>query len=134
MIVADTSAIIAMLTGEAEGESFRDVMEADGEVLVSTATAVELLFVATGKGEAVYQDGVQFLNRPFIHLIPLDEAQMQAAADAFRRYGKGRHPAGLNFGDTFSYALAHVQSLPLLFKGSDFALTDVRQALPLPEA
>lgn len=134
MIVADTSAIIAVLQDEPESQAFSDAMEVDGRVLVSTATAVELLMVATGKGEAVYQDGVQFLNRPFIHLIPLDEAQMQAAADAFRRYGKGRHPAGLNFGDTFSYALASVQSVPLLFKGSDFALTDVRQALALPEA
>ena len=108
-------------------------MEADGEVLVSTATAVELLLVATGKGEAVYQDGVQFLNRPFIHLIPLDEAQMQAAADAFRRYGKGRHPAGLNFGDTFSYALASTRALPLLFQGNDFARTDIRRVAPFPE-
>ena len=122
-----------MLTGEAEGESFRDIMEADGEVLVSTATAVELLMVATGKGEAVFRDALEFLDRPFIRLIPLDAAQMRAAADAFRRYGKGRHPAGLNFGDTFSYALASTLVLPLLFKGSDFALTDVRQAVSLPE-
>ncbi len=129
----DTSAIIAVLTGEAEGGSFRDVMETDGEVLVSTATAVELLMVATGKGEAVYQEGVQFLTRPFIHLIPLDEAQMRAAADAFRRYGKGRHPAGLNFGDTFSYALAFTRALPLLFKGDDFARTDIRRVAPFPE-
>lgn len=133
-MVADTSAIIAVLLDEPESPAFSDAMETDGHVLISTATAVEFLMVATGKGEAVFGDAVAFLNRPFIHLIPLDEAQMQAAADAFRRYGKGRHPAGLNFGDTFSYALASVHSLPLLFKGGDFALTNVRQAVSLPEA
>ena len=133
MIVADTSAIMAALLNEPEAEHFNRLMVSDGQILVSTASAVEILVVSTGKGEDVFRDAVEFLNRPFIHLIPLDEAQMRAAADAFRRYGKGRHPAGLNFGDTFSYALASVQSLPLLFKGSDFAFTDVRQAVSLPE-
>ncbi len=133
-MVADTSAIIAALLNEPEGESFNRVMVSDGQVLVSTASAVEILVVATGKGDDIFRDAVEFLDRPFIHLIPLDDAQMQAAAAAFRRYGKGRHPAGLNFGDTFSYALASVHSLPLLFKGSDFVLTDIRQAASLPEA
>ena len=131
-MVVDTSAVIAVLLDEPESQAFSDAMEADGEVLLSTATAVELLIVATGKGDDVFRDAVEFLNRPFIHLIPLDQAQMHIASDAFRRYGKGRHPAGLNFGDTFSYALASTRALPLLFKGADFALTDIRQAASLP--
>ena len=132
-MVVDTSAVIAVLLDEPESQAFSDAMEADGEVLLSTATGVEILIVATGKGDDVFRDAVEFLNRPFIHLIPLDEAQMRNAADAFRRYGKGRHPAGLNFGDTFSYSLASTHALPLLFKGSDFARTDVPQAASLPE-
>ena len=132
MIVADTSAIMAALLNEPEAEHFNRLMVSDGQVLVSTASAVEITVVATWKGDDVFRDAVEFLNRPFIHLVPLDGAQMSAASDAFRRYGKGRHPAGLNFGDTFSYALAFTRALPLLFKGADFALTDIRQAVHLP--
>ncbi len=128
MIVADTSAIIAILQEEPECHVFERAMMSDGEVLVSTATAVETLMVATGKGEETYRSAVQYLDRPFIRLVPLDEQQLWAAANAFRRYGKGRHPAGLNFGDTFSYALASTHQVPLLFKGNDFNLTDIPTA------
>ena len=128
MIAADTSAIIAILNDEPERAVFLNAMLNDGQVLVSTATAVELLTVAMGKSDAVYQSAVEFLARPFIRLVPLDEAQLWAAADACRRYGKGRHPARLNFGDTFSYALASTRGIPLLFKGGDFALTDLTPA------
>jgi ribonuclease VapC len=128
MMVADTSAIMAILMDEPEGEPFGNAMVNDGEVFVSTATAVELMLVAMGKGDALYQAAVQFLGRPFVRLISPDEAQMWVAANAFRRYGKGRHPAGLNFGDTFSYALAATRSLPLLFKGEDFPHTDISPA------
>ena len=124
MMVADTSAIIAILLDEPERQSFSNAMVDDGDVLISTATAVELLMVTMGKGDALYQAAVQFIGKPFISLIPPDEEQMRAAVEAFRRYGRGRNPAGLNFGDTFSYALAATRQVPLLFKGDDFALTD----------
>ena len=124
MMVADTSAIIAILLDEPERQSFSNAMVYDGDVLISTATAVELLMVTMGKGDALYQAAVQFIGKPFISLIPPDEEQMRAAVEAFRRYGRGRNPAGLNFGDTFSYALAATRQVPLLFKGDDFALTD----------
>ena len=128
MMAADTSAIIAILNDEPERAVFLNAMLNDGQVLVSTATAVELLTVAMGKSDVVYQSAVEFLARPFIRLVPLDEAQLWAAADACRRYGKGRHPAQLNFGDTFAYALASTRRVPLLFKGGDFALTDLTPA------
>ena len=129
MMVADTSAIVAVLNRELEGPAFLSAMVNDGEVLVSIATAVELMVVTMGIGDAIYQSAVQFLERPFIRLAPLDEAQLWAATDACRRYGKGRgHPAQLNFGDTFAYALASVRGLPLLFKGGDFARTDITPA------
>jgi ribonuclease VapC len=102
------------------------MMVHDGEVLVSTATAVELMIVAMGKSDVIYEDAVEFLARPFIHLVPLDEEQIWIAAEAYVNYGKGRgHPAQLNFGDTFAYALASARVLPLLYKGEDFARTDI---------
>ena len=130
MMATDTSAIMAVLMDEDEGPAFYSAMWNDGEVLVSTATAVELMIVAMGKREAIYEAAVRFLESPFIRLVPLDAEQLWLAAAAHRRYGKGRgHPAQLNFGDTFSYALAAARGLPLLFKGNDFARTDVASVL-----
>ena len=84
MMVADTSAIIAVLTKEQEGPLFLDAMVYDGEVLVSTASAVELMIVAMGRGDDIYQDAIQFLKRPFIRLIPLDQAQMRGSYGCLR--------------------------------------------------
>ncbi len=129
MMAADTSAIMAILMDEDEGPAFYSAMWNDGEVLVSTATAVELMIVAMGKQEAIYQAAVRFLERPFIRLAPLDVEQLWLATAAHRRYGKGRDRAGLNFGDTFAYALAFARGLPLLYKGGDFARTDITSAV-----
>ena len=125
MMVADTSALMAVVNREAEGPAFSDAMIDDGEVLVSTATAVEFLMVAMNRGEEIYQSAVELLARPFIQLVPVEDAQLWAAVEAHRRFGRGRHPAGLNFGDTFAYALASVRGLPLLYKGGDFVQTDI---------
>ena len=125
MMVADTSALMAVLMDESEGPSLHRAMVRDGTVLVSTATAVELMIVALGKDDTVYQSAVQLLGKSFIRLTPLDETQMRAAVRACQRFGKGRHPASLNFGDTFAYALATTRRLPLLFKGEDFVQTDI---------
>ena len=129
MMIADTSALMAVLMDEPEGASLHNAMVRDGTVLVSTGTAVELMIVALGKDDAVYQSAVQLLGKSFIHLTPLDETQMRAAVKAYQRFGKGRHPASLNFGDTFAYALATTRRLPLLFKGEDFVQTDIVPAV-----
>lgn len=129
MMAADTSAIMAILMDEDEGPAFYSAMWNDGEVLVSTATAVELMIVAMGKQEAIYQAAIRFLERPFIRSVPLDVEQLWLATAAHRRYGKGRDRAGLNFGDTFAYALAFARGLPLLYKGGDFARTDITPAV-----
>ena len=129
MMAADTSALISVLTEESDAETFIEAMERDGNVLVSAATAVELLIVALGKGEEVHRRAIAMLQSSDIEVVPLDDEQMWAAGEANRRYGKGRHPAALNFGDTFAYALASVRGLPLLFKGNDFARTDVVPAV-----
>ena len=125
--MADTSALIAILTGESDAQVFTDALRRNPPMLVSTATAVELLIVALGKGETVYRDAM--LRDTDIEIVQLDEALILAAGEAYRRYGKGRHPAALNFGDTFPYALASVRGLPMLFKGNDFVQTDVISAV-----
>ena len=129
IMVADTSALIAILAGESDAQIFADAMRRNRPTLVSTGTAVELLIVALGKGEAIYRDAVTLLHDPDIEIVQLDLNLILAAGEANRRYGKGRHPAALNFGDTFAYALASIRNLPLLFKGNDFARTNVTPAV-----
>jgi ribonuclease VapC len=130
MMVVDTSALIAIVTDEPEREAFESALAVDGDALVSTATAVEFLIVAFGRGHTVYRNALRVLDLPVITLISLDEEQMYAAVRAHQTYGRGRHPAGLNFGDTFAYALAATRGLPLLYKGADFSRTDVTPAAP----
>ena len=129
MMAADTSALIAVLTREEGYEIFTNAMNSNGPVLISAATAVEFLIVALGRGEDAYWAAINMLADPDIEVVPLDYEQALAAGEAHRRYGKGRHPAGLNFGDTFAYALASTRNLPLLFKGNDFARTDITPAV-----
>jgi len=80
-------------------------------------------------GEVAGRELDLFLHRAKIEIVPVDADQVEIARAAYRRYGKGVHPAGLNYGDCFSYALAKATGEPLLFKGSDFAKTDVRPAV-----
>ncbi len=87
-----------------------------------------LLVIQTRLGDVGVERARLFLRAQRIQTISLDEALADTAADAYRRFGKGRHPAGLNFGDCFSYALAIREQVPLLFKGNDFSKTDVRVA------
>ena len=126
MMAADASALMAIALKEPEAEEFRRIMRDDGQVLVSAATLVELYIVAMGRGEAVYARTQSLIRDLPITVVPLDAEQAEIARRAYERYGKGRgHPAQLNFGDTFAYALASVRSLPLLYKGEDFARTDI---------
>ena len=128
MIVVDTSAILAILLAEDEASSFRRLItEADGAV-VSAGNAVELAAVASGRGD-LFDVALAFLKEPYIAIEPVDAAQADIAAKAYRRYGKGHHPAGLNPGDVFAYALARQRGVPLLFKGNDFVHTDVEAAV-----
>ncbi len=127
MIVVDTSAIVAILLAEEESSAFRAQIADAGGALVSAVTAVELAAVA-GRDDALFDAARSFLNEPYVAVEPVDAAQATIAADAYRRFGKGRHPAGLNLGDVFPYALARARGLPLLFKGGDFSRTDVERA------
>ena len=125
-IVADTSAFMAILLNEDDASLYRDALMNAEQVLISTATAVELHIVVTAK---LGSDGILRLNRllslPLFEIISVDKRQMSIASQAFERFGKGRHKAKLNYGDLFSYALAKSRDLPLLFKGDDFSKTDL---------
>jgi ribonuclease VapC len=125
-MVIDTSALLAILADEPERGMFVEAIEAAASRLISTATFVEISIVLEARhGAEGVRDLDLFLNRAEIELVAVDDEQAHAARRAFTRFGKGRHPAGLNYGDCFSYALATVAAEPLLFKGQDFAQTDI---------
>lgn len=132
MIVADTSAIIAIVFAEPEREAFIDVIRRAPRVLVSTVSVVEARMVVHGRrGERAVVLVDDLLRLPMFELIPPGIAEMDAAYAAFVAFGKGSgHPAALNFGDVFGYALAKVRGLPLLYKGADFSETDIASAAP----
>lgn len=125
--MVDTSAIVAILQREADGPVLRAAIAGAGRILVSAVSAVELVAVSS-RDDALHEDVRDFLNEPFVVVEPVDRDQAAVAADAYRRFGKGRHPAGLNLGDVFAYALARTRGLPLLFTGDDFSRTDVDSA------
>lgn len=125
-MVVDTSALIAILSREPEAEDYRRRLDEASDRLISTATLLEASMVVLSRhGDA----GLGLLRSLMTELdlqpVAFTADQAEAAVDAFRQFGKGRHPAGLNFGDCFAYALAKVMDRPLLFKGDDFARTDV---------
>lgn len=132
MIVADTSAIIAIVFAEPEREAFIDVIRRAQRVLVSTVSVVEARMVVHGRrGERAVVLVDDLLRLPMFEFIPPGIAEMDAAYAAFVAFGKGSgHPAALNFGDVFGYALAKVRGLPLLYKGADFSETDIASAPP----
>lgn len=129
-MVIDTSAVMAILADESDATQFARAIQADNVRLMSAATYVEASIVI----EARYgQPGItkldELLDIAQISIEPVTQEQALAAREAYRRFGKGRHPAGLNFGDCFAYALSLQSGEPLLFKGTDFAQTDVAQVL-----
>ncbi len=128
-MVVDTSALLAILMNEPERRAFNEKIEASQTRLLSAASFVEASLVLETR---VHATGLRefglFLDRANIEIVSVDIEQAHAACAAFRKYGKGFHPARLNFGDCFAYALAITTGEPLLFKGNDFAQTDVTPA------
>lgn len=125
-MVIDSSALIAILRNEPEAASFQRAIQQDGVRLVSAVTKLESAMVTAGRRGALGAvDLERLLTWIAATIVPFDERQADIARDAFIRYGKGRHRAGLNFGDCAAYALAIAEAEPLLFKGTDFAATDV---------
>ncbi len=129
-MVIDTSVIVAILFGEAEAARFADAIEHDAVRLMSAASVLETsLVIESELGEEGGRELDLLLLRAEIEVVPFTSEQLQVARHAYRNFGKGRHAAGLNFGDCFSYALSRTSGEALLFKGKDFPKTDV-VALP----
>ena len=131
MIAVDSSAIVAIALNEPERPAFRAAIATAGKALISTASVLEVKMVLYGRrGPRAVVLIDDMLRLPMFDIVPPGPADLEAAFGAFVVYGKGSsHPAALNFGDLFAYALAKVRGLPLLFKGRDFAETDIEPAI-----
>jgi ribonuclease VapC len=128
-MVLDTSAIVAILEDEPERERFVQRVAGAEVRLLSAVSRVECTCVVEGrKRDAGRAELDLFLREAAIEIAPVTADQAEIACEAFRRFGRGRHPAGLNIGDTFAYALAKATGEPLLYKGADFSRTDVDAA------
>lgn len=132
MIVIDTSALVAIVQHEPEADGFVRTIEADREARMSCANYVEASIVLEGRmgvlGRAAFEAALERLHLDGLRVVDMNINVADLAREAFRRYGKGRHPARLNFGDCFAYALAKALDAPLLYKGGDFDKTDVQRA------
>ena len=129
-MVVDSSAILAILLNEPDAAAIRTAFDAEDTRLISAATLLEAaVVIESRKGEA---GGVLLdllVGKAALEIVPVDAEQIGEARRAYRRFGRGRHPAGLNYGDLFSYALSRITGEPLLFKGDDFQRTDVARVL-----
>jgi ribonuclease VapC len=129
-MVIDTSAITVVLLNEANASLVARAIESGSPRLLSAANLLETsIVIESRKGEAGGREFDLLLYRTGIEVVAVDQDQAKIARLAWRRFGKGRHPAGLNYGDCLAYALAKSRRLPLLFQGHDFAQTDIEGVL-----
>lgn len=131
-MIVDSSALLAVLNREPDADGYQAVILNAVPCRMSVASVLEVSIVVESRGGPEAGDELEaFLETAGIEPTPVTVEQLAAARRAWRRFGKGRHPAALNFGDCFAYALAQVTGEPLLYKGGDFARTDVlKAALP----
>lgn len=130
MMVIDTSAVIAILENEGERRAFNEAIERAERCVMSAASYVEAsILIEARRGYDGARDFDLFAVKAGIEVLAVDGEQAEIARSAYRKFGKGRHAAKLNFGDCFSYALAKALDAPLLFKGEDFSRTDIEAAL-----
>lgn len=125
-MVIDTSALVAIFLAEPERKLLLDLVLQAETRMISAATVLETgIVLEARRGESAGREFDLFLVRANLQVVAVDSEQTEIARSAWRRYGKGRHPAALNFGDCFAYALAKFAGEPLLVKGTDFAATDI---------
>lgn len=128
-MVIDTSAVLAILLQEPDAEYYAQAISEDPKHLMSAFSFLEASVVITArKGPAAGHELDLLIYRARIEVVSFNAEQAEVAREAWRRYGKGRHPAALNLGDCCSYALSQISGEPLLYKGSDFSKTDLRRA------
>ncbi len=125
-MVIDTSALVAIFLDEPQRKPFLELILQAEKRLLSAANVLETGIVLEAKrGEAAGREFDLFVVRTGLEVVPVDKEQIEIARLAWRSFGKGRHSAGLNFGDCFAYSLAKFSGEPLLAKGGDFSLTDI---------
>jgi ribonuclease VapC len=128
-MVVDTSAIIAIMAGEADAERYARAIERARTPLISAASWLETAMVLTRwYGDGVEAELDRLMQAAALEIVPVNALQARLALQAYLRFGKGRHPAALNYGDCMSYALAKASGNALLYKGADFAQTDIAAA------
>ncbi len=127
MIVVDTSALVAIVLREKEAPACITALQSETEILMSAGTFAEALIVSARR--RVADEMVRLFDVLTIEIVSVTPASARRVAQAYEQWGKGAHPAGLNFGDCFAYALAKEQSCPLLYIGDDFSKTDVAGVL-----
>lgn len=127
-IVVDTSAVVAIITLEAEADAFVATMSSATRRVMTSVNLFEARLVLSFTKNMPLETVSDFVVREGVDIIPFDEPLSDLAFAAYRRYGKGRHPARLNMGDCAAYALAKARGWPLLYKGDDFAETDIERA------
>ena len=134
MIVVDTSVLVAIMGDEPERRAFNERIAEAAEARISAASLLEARIVLFARyGEDAVRDLDAFLLRSGMIVVEVSPRSADLAFDAYRRYGRGTgHPAGLNYGDCFAYALAKQAGAPLLLKGDDFSRTDIRTAANAP--
>ena len=129
-MILDSSVVVGVLLREHGHDRYVAAMDDATELAIGAPTLLETGMVVMGRlGLAGRSHVAQFLEHYGTVVVPFDERHWRAAAEAFIRYGKGRHPAALNYGDCMTYATAHLADHPLLFTGDDFAKTDLVSAL-----
>ena len=128
-MILDSSALLAVLYREEDAERYEKAIASAARPRMSVANLLETSIVLEGRGgEAAGHELDLFLRDAEIELVPVGLEHLEAARRAWRRFGRGNHPASLNFGDCFAYALADLMDEPLLFKGEDFTQTDIEAA------
>lgn len=129
MIAVDTSVLVAIVLGEDDAERYLDELRHNPARLSSVSLTEAAIVVEARQGADAARDLELLVDATIDTLVPVDVEHARAAIAGWRRFGKGRHSAGLNFGDCFAYGLARLAGVPLLYKGNDFTQTDITAVL-----
>lgn len=132
MIAVDTSALVAIVTGEPDAEVLLGVLRSEHAIVGGPTLVESTIVVEARQGPDATRDLQLLVDGAIDHVVAFGPEHVAAAARAWRRFGKGRHPAGLNYGDCLAYAVADIGGCALLYKGDDFTSTDIAAATPPP--